>query len=141
MPTRLVVECLDTLLHVVTKIINLSLRNGKFHSGWKLALVKPIPKKPNSERNFSNFRPISNLQYVSKLVEGAATAQIQDHLLRNNLFPITQSAYRKYHSTETALLRVKNDLLMAMDQQKVAFLILLDLSAAFDTVDHSLPVR
>lgn len=138
MPTRLVVECLDTLLPVLTQIINLSLHNGKFHSGWKLALVRPIPKKPNSEMNFSNFRPISNLQYVSKLVEGAATAQIQDHLLRNNLFPLTQSAYRKYHSTETALLRVKNDLLMAMDQQKVTFFVLLDLSAAFDTVDHNI---
>ena len=136
MPTRLVVECLDTLLPVLTKIINLSLQTGKFHSGWKLALVRPVPKKPNAEMTFSNFRPISNLSYVSKLVEGAATAQIQELLLRNNLFPITQSAYRKYHSTETALLRVKNDLLMAMDQQKVTFLVLLNLSAAFDTVDH-----
>ena len=76
MPTRLVVECLDTLLPVLTKIINLSLQTGKFHSGWKLALVRPVPKKPNAEMTFSNFRPISNLSYVSKLVEGAATAQI-----------------------------------------------------------------
>ena len=80
------------------------------------------------------------MQYISKLVEGAATQQIQQHLCQNSLFPPMQSAYRQFHSTETALLRIKNDLLMAMDRQKVTLLILLDLSAAFDTIVHDILV-
>ena len=84
------------------------------------------------------FRPISNLQFVSKLVERAAADQLQSYLVKNNLFPTLQSAYRPNHSTETALLKIKNDILMNMDKQHATLLILLDLSAAFDTVDHQI---
>ena len=87
---------------------------------------------------FKNFRPISNLQFVSKLVERAAADQLQSHLVKTNLFPTLQSAYRPNHSTETALLKIKNGFLMNIDKQHVTLLILLDLSAAFDTVDHQI---
>ena len=73
-----------------------------------------------------------------KLVERAAADQLQSHLVKNNLFPTLQSAYRPNHSTETALLKIKNDILMNMDKQHATLLILLDLSAAFDTVDHQI---
>ena len=65
-----------------------------------------------------------------------AADQIQSYLNEHDLFPSLQSAYRRHHSTETALLKVKNDILMNMENQKVTLLVLLDLSAAFDTVDH-----
>ena len=106
---------------------------------WKNALVRPLLKKPGLDHTIlKNFRPISNLQFVSKLTEKAVAKQITEHMSTHGLFPSLQSAYRKYHSTETALLKVKNDLLLNMNNGHVTILVLLDLSAAFDTVDHDL---
>jgi len=81
---------------------------------------------------------VSNLQFTSKLTEKAVAVQLQEHMLVNGLFPELQSAYRQHNSTETALLKVKNDLLMAMDKGQVTLLVLLDLSSAFDTVEHEI---
>ena len=85
----------------------------------------------------SNYRPVSNLPYVSKLVERAVVNQLCDHSDCGFPLPICQSAYRKGHSTESALIKVQSDILSSMDQQKVTQLVLIDLSAAFDTVNHS----
>ena len=87
---------------------------------------------------YKNFRPVSNLPYVSKLSERAAADQLMDHMTINELHSVFQSAYKKHHSTESALLKVKNDILMNMNAQKVTLLVLLDLSAAFDTVQHDI---
>ena len=138
MPTPLMVECLDALLPVITMMINLSLRCGTFPDDWKFADVKPRLKKTDAEALFSNLRPISNLSFASKLTERAVFAQTHDHLITNKLYPKAQSAYREFHCTETALLRVKNDILLNMNQRRVTLLVLLDLSAAFDTVDHTI---
>ena len=81
---------------------------------------------------------MSNLQVTSKITEKSVAIQLQDHMTANNLFPVLQSAYRQNHSTETALLKVKNDLLLNMDKGHVTLLVMLDLSAAFDTVDHGI---
>ena len=86
--------------------------------------------------NFKNYRPVSNLSFISKLVERVVCVQLVKHLKTNNLYEIFQSAYRQLHSTETALLRVQNDLLQAVDNEGRAILVLLDISAAFDTIDH-----
>ena len=85
-----------------------------------------------------NFRPVSNVQFTSKLTDKAVAVQLQQHMLVNGLFPELQSAYRQHHSTETSLLKVKNDLLMAMDKGQVTLLVLLHLSSAFDTVEHEI---
>lgn len=77
-------------------------------------------------------------QCVFKLVERAAADQLQSHLVTNNLFPTLQSACRPNHSSETALLKIKNDILMNLNKQHATLLILLDLGAAFDTVDHQI---
>ena len=137
-PTKLVIECLDVLLPVITKMNNLSLESGIFPCIWKEADVQPRLKKQGLEVLFENRRPISNLPYVSKLVERTVRNQFHNHLSVHHLYPGNQSAYREFHSTETALLRVKNDVLMNMNKQHVTLLVLLDLSAAFDTVDHAL---
>ena len=79
---------------------------------------------------------MSNLAFTSKLVETVVAKQLQYYLNCNNLFPVFQSAYRQNHSTETALLKVMKDILLNMNNQRVTLLLLLDLSAAFDTVDH-----
>ncbi len=86
-----------------------------------------------------NYRPVSNLTFLSKLIERVVAIQLVDHILNNNnLMDKFQSAYREGRSTETALLRVQNDILMELDKGKVVMLVLLDLSAAFDTIDHEI---
>ena len=73
---------------------------------------------------------------MSKLTERAVFNQLHEHMMANGIYPLFQSAYRQYHSTETAFLRVMNDILLKMNSQHVTLLVLLDLSAAFDTVSH-----
>ena len=85
-----------------------------------------------------NFQPVSNLQFTFKLTEKAVAVQLQEHMRVNGMFPEFQSAYRQHHSTDTALLKVKNDLLMAMDKGQFTLLVLLDLSSAFVTVEHEI---
>ena len=89
---------------------------------------------------FENFRPVSNLLFLSKITERAVTNQLLCHCDKNATLPIYQSGFRKYHSTETALLKVQNDILLSMDRQEVCFLVLLDLSSAFDTIDHKIMI-
>ena len=137
-PTKEVKECLDELVPFLTVIISKSLQSGVFPGVWKEALVTPTLKKCGSDLAFKNVRPISNLQFVSKLDERAIADQLQSHLVKNNLFPMLQSAYRPNHSTETAQLKIKNDIIRNMDNQRATRLILLDLSAAFDKVDHQI---
>ncbi|CAB4009259.1 Hypothetical predicted protein [Paramuricea clavata] len=98
-------------------------------------------KKLGLEAIFKNFRPISNLPFVSKLAERAVFEQMHVHMVDHGLYPPGQSSYRKNHSTETALLKVKNDLLMNMNKQHVSLLVFLDMSAAFDTVDHGIMIE
>jgi len=87
---------------------------------------------------FANFRPISNLMFMSKLTERAIALQLIDYITINNLDEVFQSACKQLHSTETVLLRVQNDILVALDNHQSVILLLLDLSAAFDTVDHTI---
>ena len=84
-----------------------------------------------------SYRPISNLSFASKLLERSIASQISAFFNQNSLFPPLQSAYRPRHSTETALLKIINNAVMAADQGMVRLVILLDYSAAFDTVDHA----
>ena len=85
-----------------------------------------------------NYRPVSNLQFTSKLIERAVTKQLTKHVADLNLMEHMQSAYQANHTTESALVHVKADILASMDKQEVICLVLLDLSAAFDMVDHSI---
>jgi len=142
-PTKLVKTCLlKTLLPVIRKIINLSLKSGIFPELYKLAHVKPLLKKITLDPDIlKNYRPVSNLTYISKLIEKAVAKQITCHLQINDLLEKFQSAYRPLHSTETALLRVSNDILRAIDDRQCVFLVLLDLSAAFDTIDHGILLK
>ena len=88
-----------------------------------------------------SYRPISNLSVISKLLERLVAKQLTDYLNTADLLPWFQSGFRTGHSTETAILRVLSDILAAVDGGNVAALVLLDLSAAFDTVDHDILCR
>ena len=112
------------------------MQTGVFPQDLKEAVVKPLLKKANLELIDKNYRPVSNLEFMGKTIEHAVTSQLTQHISENSLLEPMQSAYRSGHSTETALLKVKTDLLHAIDHQEVVCLILLDLSSAFDTVDH-----
>ena len=97
----------------------------------------PLLKKPSlSKDDMKNYRPVSNLNFVSKIIEKVIANRIRSHLERNDLSNKYRSAYKKFNSTETALLKVENDIILNMDEERVTTLTLLDLSA-FDTLDHS----
>ena len=97
----------QVLSHFVTyayKIINLSLATGEMLEDLKCAMHRPLLKKPTADHKvFANFRPVSNLKYISKLIEKAVDGQLNDHLARNDLHVPFQSAYRSCHSTEREL--------------------------------------
>ena len=91
-----------------------------------------------NHNELKNYRPVTNLTFVSKILEKVVFQQILSHIDFNSLHAVFQSAYKKYHSTETALLNVYTDLLDGIDSGKICYLNLLDLSAAFDTIDHDI---
>ena len=123
----------------MTKIVNLSIKSALVPNCFKLALSNPLLKKPRLDFEiYANFRPISNLIFISKLTENVVASQLVDYVMRNDLDETFQSAYKQLHSTETALVRVNNDILVALDNHQSVILLLLDLSAAFDTVDHGI---
>ena len=90
-------------------------------------------------KNFQILRPSSNSKFVSKLTEKDVAWQLNDHILNQYLYEKFQSAYRKFHSAESTLLRVQNVIQTALDNNKSVILLLLDVSAAYDTVDHDIP--
>ena len=105
----------------------------------KEAALTPIIKKESLDHElYPSYRPISNLRFVSKAIEKVVAARLNEHLNNGDLMELFQPAYRAGHSTETALTRVHNDVLRAIDDGQCVILVLLDLSAAFDTVDHSI---
>jgi len=118
---------------------NASFQQGKLPVSSKKAIVRPLLKKQTLDQNDpSSYRPISNLSFVSKIVERVVDARQSKHIAKHNIIPVFQSAYRPFHSTETAVACVMNDLIKAVDQGHVGALMLLDLSAAFDSVDHTI---
>ena len=140
-PTRLLKHYIDDLIVPITAITNLSMQDGVVPHDFKQALVTPLIKKKTLCRNeFKKYRPISNLSFLSKILERVVAKRlnvhnfiIEEQLLSNQV----QSAYKRFHSTETALLKIHNDIICNMDNGKVTALTLVDLSAAFDTIDHS----
>ena len=137
-PTELLKKVLPAIIQLLTKLVNESLQTGEFPDDLKEALVKPLLKKISLEPILKNYRRVSNLPLIGKLMERCVIDQLMDHIHVNNLMEPLQTSYKFYHSTETALLKVKADILKAMDNQEVTCLVLLDLSAAFDTVDYKI---
>ncbi len=128
---------IDVLLPHLVKLVNLSLSFASC-DGIKDAYVVPILKSLNLDQDvLKNYRPVSLLSFVSKLTERVVHRRISDHLQKNNLMNPSQYGYKKHHSCETLLLKLVEDILIAVDNNSGVIVLLIDLSAAFDTVDHS----
>ena len=119
-------------------IVNASLQSSTMPANMKSALVHPLLKKLGLPLIKKNYRPVSNLSYISKVIEWAVCNQLTRYVETTGKLEECQSAYRDGHSTETALLKVKTDFLNIIDDKGVMCLVLLDLSAAFDTVTHDI---
>ena len=104
----------------------------------KVAIIHPLLKKLGLELISKNYRPVSNLPFLSKVVEKSALKQFIKHCDDKSLLPIYQIVYRKTHSCETALVKLFDDLLWSMEWQNINLLVAINLSAAFDMVDHGI---
>lgn len=129
----------DSVSSHVLIIINMLLQTGIFPDTFKTAVVRPLLKKTNLDANeLKNYRPISNLPFNSKIIEKIVTVQINSFLKENSIMEELQSGFRINYSTETALTKIVSDLRLNSDANKVSILVLLDLSAAFNTIDHDI---
>ena len=141
-PTFLVKQNLDSLIHIFSNIVCSSLSSSLVPHEFKSAVVTPILKKATLDCEIlQNYRPISNLPFLAKVLEKVVAARLNNHLEQYHLHEVHQSAYKSHHSTETCLVKVQSDILSAIDKKQLSILVLLDLSSAFDTVDHTLLLR
>ena len=138
-PATLLSENLDVLLPTTINIMNHSLTTGTLPPDFKTAVVKPLLNKPSLDPNaLSNYRPISNLPFLSTRLEKIVLRHLFAHIDTHNLLSVHQSTFREVHGTETALLNIVKPILCALDENKISVLLLLDLSAAFDTTDQEI---
>ena len=138
-PTSILKQCIDPLKWHIATIVNYSIRQSIFPGNLKQAIIVPLLKKSSLDHNeLSNYRPIANLPFLSKVLEKIIYMQLDNYLTRNNLYPLMQSGYRKHHSTETILIKLFNEIGCLLDEGRNSVLTLLDLSSAFDTVDHDI---
>ncbi len=138
-PPRFVKEVFPTVEPSVLAVVNSSLSSGVVPGNFKHAVVQPLIKKPGMDpTELANFRPISKLPFLSKVLEKIVYSQLMAYLKDHNILEVFQSGFKMLHSTESALLKVFNDIFLATDTGDCVILVLLDLTAAFDTVDHEI---
>ena len=132
-PSKLLIECLDFILPSHIDLFNSSLASGIFPQCLKSALVTPILKKRYLYHNdLNNYRPVSYLCFITKILEKLVLSQVSSYLNSHNLYNTCQSAYHPGHTTEAALLKVVNDLFLSLDKDNISVLALLDFSSAFE---------
>ena len=134
---RYLIMSIDVIAPIITHIINCSFKYRRFPDRWKHALIKPIPKNDDPSSP-SDYRPISLLPAISKIIEKIACFQMCEFFKGDNDLDKLQSAYKKFHSTNTALLNITDDIYQSLDKSQITILILLDYSKAFDCANHRL---
>ncbi|KAG7300576.1 hypothetical protein JYU34_014871 [Plutella xylostella] len=133
----MIVPILNIILPIITHILNSSIISSTFPTLWKEAQIIPLPKKHNPS-SFSDYRPISILPFLSKVLEKLVHRQLSGFLIRNNLMNPFQSGFRPGHSTVTALVKITDDIRQGMENGKLTILSLLDFSNAFNTVNFDI---
>ena len=133
---RLIKESLPIIVPSITSIINASLRSRVFPTSWirKIAEVWPILKRNSDHEEASNYRPISLLPILSKVCE--RVVQLTPYLTSNQRISVKQSGNKRWHSTETSPISTTDFILCAIDQKKIIAVVYLDMSKAFDTINH-----
>ena len=135
--SRMLKDAADIVAPSLTSLFNISINNGCFLSTWKLAKISPLFKK-GSKQDPSNYRPISVLPTISKLIEKAVNMQLYSYLRDNNLLSQKQFGFRLNSSTVTASAMFTDKTLSAMDKGQLTGAVFIDLTKAFDTVNHSI---
>lgn len=139
LPPRFFKEVFLTIASAVQSIVNSSLSSGVVPVNLKHAVIQPLLKKPALDPDIiANYRPISKLPFISKILEKVVYKQLMSFLEEHGILEVFQSGFKALHSTESALLRVFNDVFLANDSGDCVIIVLLDLTAAFDTVDHNI---
>lgn len=121
----------------ITFIINKCLQTSEFPKFWKESYIVPLPKC-EEPKTFNDYRPISILPTISKILEKSVHKQLSSFISSNGILPATQSGFRPSHSTTSALLHITDEILKASDHNMITCLILLDFSSAFDTINHDI---
>ena len=137
-PAKVFKEISPLIIEQIADIINILLTEGEFATSWKVATIKPLLKKPSLDPILNNYQPVSNLTFMLKLSERCMLKQFNSHTEKHQLMPSYQSAYQQCHSCETSLVKLTNDILWSMEEQNITAVLALDLSAAFDMVDHDI---
>lgn len=138
LPATLLRNCIDEVIPALTHLVNLSLSSSSM-DGLRDSVVTPLLKKSNLDADvLGNYRPVANILYMSKSIERVVESQLSTHMTNEGLHINNQSGYKPYFSCETLLMRLNNDIILGLDSGTFTILFLLDLSAAFDTVDHDI---
>lgn len=137
---RVLKDSCESIVPVISRLVNNSFNVAAFPKVWKIAEVIPVPKEGNSEEPANN-RPISLLPILSKVSERLAHKQFVEFLTKYDKLSTYQSGNRKMYSTETALINVTDNILKAIDEKAASLLVLLDMSKAFDSLNHNLLLR
>ena len=136
--TKFILNFSQILVPVWTNIINGSIAEGTVIKCWKEAIVLPVQMNHNLGTDLTNYRPIGNLTLFSKLIEKIILNQLWNHFKTNKLLPNYWNAYKANHSTETVILNLCDNILQNMEKKINTTMVALDLSAAFDTVNHKI---
>ena len=129
-PTRVIEQLADVLAPIITNMVNTSFNQGNFPKSQKHAIVGLRIKKPSLDpTDLKSYRPVSNIAFMSKLIERIALNHFSVHSGVFKLLPARQLAYRRFHSTETAVAIINNDIVHATDARQIMALVLLNLSA------------
>ena len=121
----------------LTALFNASLMCGEFPSEWKCANVSPVPKA-GDKHDVNNYRPVSVIPVIAKVFESLVHDQLYQYLVKNKLLNVVQSGFRPHHCTQDVLLKTVDDWRVSLDEGKMVGTILIDLSKAFDMIDHSM---
>lgn len=128
-------DVLGFVMNAMTDIYNCSLQNGIYPDDWKKSLIIPLNKVANPT-SFSDTRPIANLPHFAKIFDKLVTIQLMDFLESNSLLTCYQSGFRKHLNTQSALLKVVEDIRSGIEKSLVTVLILFDFRKAFDSISH-----